>query len=783
MPARFGKYVVESEIGRGGFGCVYAAFDADMNRRVAIKELNSESDPDLLSRFHAEAGTTASLTHKNIITVYDYAQQNGRPYLVMELLKGKTLLEIISSGNTLPLLEKLEIMYQVAEGLMYAHARGVIHRDIKPGNIMVLPDGDVKIMDFGIARLLGNTGARKTREGDLIGTVLYMAPECFRKYETDERTDIFAYGVLFYEFLTGEHPFNAENAVAIMNRIMTDEPVPVGGKVVGCPQSLDLLIQRLMMKDPETRFDDMADVLFETEPILRQLRGQRADALATEVARLFEQGEIEGLQPRVKQILTLDPGHTQGLIWQNKIRERMNRKRAEKLRQQGLEHMSGSRFREAAFCFEGALHLHPNKTEIVKLLQDANAELSRVKRSAQLVSDARAERQSGNLERAFASISEAIELDPANREAAQLRDSLQQQIQELQITARLSECRDLALEGRYDEATRVLDSLDPNVRNRTDITTVRTQILEEKQEADRQKRRAQFRQGMQTARQLLRDRDWEQAVRAADQLCSQFPDEPSGGEFREDVRRQFGLVQRAEALACLKESVQSFLQGKRFEEAAQAIAEVRERLGLEPTLEQLAEVVRCAAAEHQRSVVLQRVMQRTEELVAEDNLEGALELLRKAIGRFGEQAPFRAREVEIAGRLEERARADLRSRERERQRVVEPPAQERKVEKEPKKARSTEAPKQTRSEVIADGREKAAALARAGDLSAAVAKLQGLSKRYPNSSEIKRDLSAAVKELEYRRELQRRGELPGQKKGGVSGVVSLLKGFVSKERK
>src|ERR1700759_3731136 len=171
MSDRFGKYIVESEVGRGGFGRVYRAFDSDMQRRIAIKELISDGDPDLLSRFQSEASTTASLTHENIVTVYEYGQHNGRPYLVMEFLEGQTLQELITSGPHLPLLEKVEVMRQIAEGLHYAHKHGVIHRDVKPGNIMVLPDNKVKIMDFGIARLLNSAGARKTREGDLIGAV------------------------------------------------------------------------------------------------------------------------------------------------------------------------------------------------------------------------------------------------------------------------------------------------------------------------------------------------------------------------------------------------------------------------------------------------------------------------------------------------------------------------------------------------------------------------------------------------------------------------------------
>jgi serine/threonine-protein kinase len=177
MIERIGKYEIQAELGRGGFGRVYRAHDPGVNRLVAIKVLTSEGDPDLLGRFRAEAGTTGNLIHKNIVTVYDYGEHNGMPYLVMELLEGQNFYQIIHTGKPFSLLEKVGMMSQVAEGLHAAHLRGVVHRDVKPSNIMLLPDGNVKIMDFGIARVMGQSTTRRTRKGDLLGTILYMAPE------------------------------------------------------------------------------------------------------------------------------------------------------------------------------------------------------------------------------------------------------------------------------------------------------------------------------------------------------------------------------------------------------------------------------------------------------------------------------------------------------------------------------------------------------------------------------------------------------------------------------
>src|SRR4030095_5945140 len=149
-----GKYKLEAEIGRGGFGRVYRAYDPSTRRTVAIKVLISQKNEEVLARFRREATATGNLNHKNIVTVYDYGEHDNTPYLVMEYLEGEDLRSSLSSGKNFSLLEKTSIMSQVAEGLQYAHHRGIVHRDIKPANLMILSDGTVKIMDFGIAGVL-----------------------------------------------------------------------------------------------------------------------------------------------------------------------------------------------------------------------------------------------------------------------------------------------------------------------------------------------------------------------------------------------------------------------------------------------------------------------------------------------------------------------------------------------------------------------------------------------------------------------------------------------------
>jgi serine/threonine protein kinase len=206
MIKNIGRYQIQGEIGKGGFGKVYRAWDPTVNRQVAIKILTVQGDDDLLTRFRNEAAAAGNLHHKNIVTIHDFGEHNGTPYMVMQLLDGENLQDIITHRRPLTLLDKLNIMQEVAEGLHCAHQHGIVHRDVKPANIMILPDDSVQIMDFGIARVTASA-SRQTRTGFVIGTVLYMSPEQFLpNMEADYRADIWAYGVIYYELLTGRHP-------------------------------------------------------------------------------------------------------------------------------------------------------------------------------------------------------------------------------------------------------------------------------------------------------------------------------------------------------------------------------------------------------------------------------------------------------------------------------------------------------------------------------------------------------------------------------------------------
>src|SRR5215471_6174439 len=336
---QIGRYKILNELGRGGFGRVYRAYDPTVGRPVAIKILTQVSE-DSRTRFRNEAMLAGKLGHRNIVTVYEYGTHNDLPFLAMEYLEGQDLHHIISSRTPLSLLAKCNIMSEVAEGLHCAHQSGVVHRDMKPGNIMVLRDGSVKIMDFGIARLASAPDAtRLTQQGYLIGTLRYMAPEQLAGSDFDALCDIFAYGVVFYELLTGVHPFEALDAQSLMYKLTFEEPAPIRGRAPDVPEALQDVISRILQKDRTRRYQNLKEVQFDTEPIRIELRSGQTAGLLRQARELLDRNEFEGAQKVVHQALGLDPS--------NRAARTLREELQQKLQQRTLRPRVESSLREA----------------------------------------------------------------------------------------------------------------------------------------------------------------------------------------------------------------------------------------------------------------------------------------------------------------------------------------------------------------------------------------------------------------------------------------------------
>jgi hypothetical protein len=291
---KLGPYEVIAPVGAGGMGEVYRARDARLNREVAIKMLPDAvvSDPERLRRFETEARTAGMLNHPNLLSVFDIGEFNGAPYIVTELLQGETLREKLRLGP-LPLRAAIEYGIQIAHGLAAAHEQGVVHRDLKPENIFICRDDRVKILDFGLAKLVHGESAlsaatsatmpAKTEPGVVLGTLGYMSPEQVRGQEADSRSDVFAFGAVLYEMLSGKHAFHGVTSADTISAILTQDPPDLTETNRSINPALEHIVRHCLEKNPDRRFQASLDVAFDLQ-LLTVTSSSGKVAQAVEVA-------------------------------------------------------------------------------------------------------------------------------------------------------------------------------------------------------------------------------------------------------------------------------------------------------------------------------------------------------------------------------------------------------------------------------------------------------------------------------------------------------------------
>ena len=265
LPERIGKYEILGELGRGAMGTVYKARDPVLDREVAIKTMSEEllADQEMRERFFREAKSAAQLQHPNIVTIYELGKAGigdgvERPFIAMELLDGHDLGEIVDHQRLTRLEDKIGLVVQMCRGLDFAHKRGVIHRDIKPGNVQVLQDGTAKILDFGIAWRKDST--MKTKTGLVMGTPTYMAPEQIKGEPVDHRADMWAVGTILYELLSGHRPFESETVPSLIYRIVHAPPPTLDARALGLPDGIVEVVNRALTKEPDGRYRDLGEM-------------------------------------------------------------------------------------------------------------------------------------------------------------------------------------------------------------------------------------------------------------------------------------------------------------------------------------------------------------------------------------------------------------------------------------------------------------------------------------------------------------------------------------------
>src|SRR5437016_11696141 len=254
-----GRYRIVRKLGTGGMADVYLAEDQELGRRVAIKILNDRhaADDSFVERFRREAKNAAGLSHPNIVSVYDRGTAEGTYYIAMEYLDGRSLKELIVSRGPAPVKTSVEYARQILAAVGFAHRHGIVHRDIKPHNVLIGPEGRLKVTDFGIAR---SGASQMTEVGSIIGTAQYLSPEQARGSPVDQTSDLYSVGVVLYELLTGQVPFTGDTPVEIAMKHLSAVPEPPSAKRSEIPRDLDLVVLRALAKDPSERYQSAEEM-------------------------------------------------------------------------------------------------------------------------------------------------------------------------------------------------------------------------------------------------------------------------------------------------------------------------------------------------------------------------------------------------------------------------------------------------------------------------------------------------------------------------------------------
>ena len=487
---QIGKYQVLGKLGEGGMGTVYRGMDSAIGREVAIKTLK-EATEELRQRFKQEA-SSGVLNHPNIVTVYDFGEQNGNPYIVMEFISGDSLENLLKAGHQFSIIEKLEIIRQLCIGLGYAHQKGVIHRDVKPANVMVQPDGSIKIVDFGIARLSETRG--HTQTGLVIGTLDYISPERLLGKTADGRADIWSAGIILYRLLAGRLPFLfPEGDSAALHRVIREQHEPLSNFLTDYPPALDALIDTALAKSPSDRYETAEDMATDIEAINEGLKRDYVAQALGNVEALIAQEQWTSVRPLLLDLQRISPKNTEVRKLLRTVQEKLARQQKTVQLQQFLtgaeEAVLSQRYADAIEIYNRALEIDPGNPDLLEKIEHVRQLKEKTDKVAMLLEQSREARKRSDFNSANQLIERALQLDERNtdlrNERARILQAAEKAERERKLRQFIETAKNQLAARQYAEAVQSLRSaleIDP-----TDAETQR--LFQEAIEREEEQRR------------------------------------------------------------------------------------------------------------------------------------------------------------------------------------------------------------------------------------------------------------------------------------------------------
>lgn len=554
---RIGKYEITGLLGRGGMGLVYRAFDKHLGREVAIKTITEgfAEDPEMLQRFYREAAKTGMLKHPNIVTVYDLGEQEF-PYIVMEYVAGEALDRVIQSARPLPLVLRLKIIEQVCSALAYAHRNDVIHRDVKPANVIVQPDGVAKLLDFGIARQEKQERGL-TRTGNVVGTIHYMAPERLRDRAFDGRSDIFSAGIMLYQLLTGQLPFTGED-FSVVQKLLNEKHPPLGNYLHEYPPALDAILERSLAKNPDDRYNSADEMAGELYAVADEVRKGQVLEMLQQAESLVKEQEFLRAREILLQVTKLDAQHTKArqllVLVQQNLALRQRAGQIKELKFQAEAALHEKQYDAAIGHLEEALRMDPSSSELGVLLESVRQKKQSREKIEMYLRQADGARSRGDLEAARGIIAKALDLD---KDDSRVRAAFGVVAQQAEEAARLAKARQLLDSARSEMGSRRFTAAMKLLNDVEQIDPANPEVISLLKQAKAGQEQEQRRRVVeQLQNEISAATTHEQLTTAAARVnlaLERMPNEPSLLKFKGQLSRQ---IRDSEARREVDETVQ-----------------------------------------------------------------------------------------------------------------------------------------------------------------------------------------------------------------------------------
>jgi len=551
-PKKIGRYKIEGLLGQGTMGVVFKAYDPALERHAAIKIMNTgvNVDDELRARFFREARSAAKLSHPNIISIYELGESRKRPFIAMEYVEGEDLKAIIKKRAFIPLKEKLRWVSHICEGLDYAHGHGVIHRDIKPGNVFITKEGKLKILDFGLARL---ASSEMTRSGMLLGSPYYMSPEQVKgSQDIDGRSDLFSVGVVLYELLSYRRPFEADTPTSVCFQIVSESHHPIRLVLPGCPAELEQIINRALSKDRETRYQNGSELTaalreFQDQfPRLQEVLGKSIDSLKAELKKGHKEFKEPLLQGLVNDKL-FDP---------------------EDLPPQGGDALLGSE--SDPDDYGNLLLRHADLKRRLDLIAPRKSEGQQI---LKLFKTAHQQLKNDEQDACRSSLQAILKLHPGNSEALRMKQTLQENHQDdetqLRLEAALAAARSALDEENFERCLKVTSSALELGPGHPEALALKNKALEALNLGNLEKL-------LVTARQYAEDQDFENCYQTTAEGLKLHPEHPELLEIQHSAKT---AIDQQRQVATLLEKAHRRLDKEKYSQALKFVEKV---LAVEP---------------------------------------------------------------------------------------------------------------------------------------------------------------------------------------------------------